>query len=117
VRPGDCFVPFHWNDLFGENLAVNAATSEAVDPISLQPEFKFAAVSLARVELKLSDGFSPEQKAFLHELLSGMALRLSVNGSGQPEIPANAPFTAHERKHLDDLIAQFCTDHSKIEKP
>ena len=24
VRPGDCFAPFHWNDLFGEYLSVNA---------------------------------------------------------------------------------------------
>jgi sulfite reductase (NADPH) flavoprotein alpha-component len=117
VRPGDCFAPFHWNDLFGENLAVNAATSEAVDPISLQPEFKFAAVALTRVELKLPEGFSPEQKLFLHELLSGLALRLNVNGAGRPEIPTSAPFTDHERKHLNDLVAQFCADHSQIEKP
>jgi sulfite reductase (NADPH) flavoprotein alpha-component len=49
VRPGNCFVPFHWNDAFGENLAINAVTSDAVDPISQQPEFKFSAVSLKRV--------------------------------------------------------------------
>jgi sulfite reductase (NADPH) flavoprotein alpha-component len=49
VRPGTCFAPFHWNDVFGEDLAINAVTSAAVDPISLQPEFKFCAVALARV--------------------------------------------------------------------
>jgi len=48
VLPGNCFAPFHWNDVFGEDLAINAVTSDAVDPISLQPEFKFSAVSLAR---------------------------------------------------------------------
>ncbi|MGY2372898.1 molybdopterin-dependent oxidoreductase [Pseudomonas sp. SDO524_S393] len=51
VRPGNCFAPFHWNDVFGEHLAINAVTHDAVDPISLQPEFKFCAVALARVEL------------------------------------------------------------------
>jgi len=51
VRQGNCFAPFHWNDVFGENLAINAVTNDAVDPISLQPEFKFCAVALARVEL------------------------------------------------------------------
>lgn len=51
VRPGNCFAPFHWNDVFGENLAINAVTHDAVDPISLQPEFKFCAVALQRVEL------------------------------------------------------------------
>ncbi|MFC4032296.1 molybdopterin-dependent oxidoreductase [Streptomyces polygonati] len=49
VRPGDCFAPFHWNDLFGEYLSVNAVTSDAVDPISLQPEFKVCAVRLTKV--------------------------------------------------------------------
>ena len=37
-------------------------TSEAVDEISLQPEFKFTAVALAKVELGMPDDFTPEQK-------------------------------------------------------
>ncbi|MGW6141490.1 molybdopterin-dependent oxidoreductase [Streptomyces sp. NPDC055140] len=49
VRPGCCFAPFHWNDLFGEYLSINAVTSDAVDPISFQPEFKVCAVTLAKV--------------------------------------------------------------------
>ncbi|SDI86885.1 sulfite reductase (NADPH) alpha subunit [Frankineae bacterium MT45] len=49
VRPGNCFTPFHWNDVFGEYLSVNAVTNDAVDPISFQPEFKACAVSLTRV--------------------------------------------------------------------
>ncbi|MFF7378262.1 molybdopterin-dependent oxidoreductase [Streptomyces massasporeus] len=49
VRPGGCFAPFHWNDLFGEYLSINAVTSDAVDPLSFQPEFKVCAVSLSRV--------------------------------------------------------------------
>jgi sulfite reductase (NADPH) flavoprotein alpha-component len=49
VRPGNCFAPFHWNDVFGEDLAINAVTSDAVDPVSMQPEFKFSAVALTRV--------------------------------------------------------------------
>ncbi|WP_040798811.1 bifunctional nitrate reductase/sulfite reductase flavoprotein subunit alpha [Nocardia higoensis] len=49
VRPGDCFAPFHWNDEQGEYLTINAVTNDAVDPESLQPEFKQCAVSLRRV--------------------------------------------------------------------
>ncbi|WP_238545627.1 MULTISPECIES: molybdopterin-dependent oxidoreductase [Streptomyces] len=49
VRPGCCFAPFHWNDLFGEYLSVNAVTSDAVDPLSFQPELKVCAVSLTKV--------------------------------------------------------------------
>ncbi|QXI39718.1 bifunctional nitrate reductase/sulfite reductase flavoprotein subunit alpha [Pseudomonas xantholysinigenes] len=49
VQPGNCFVPFHWNDLYGEGLAINALTCDAVDPTSLQPAFKHCAVALERV--------------------------------------------------------------------
>ncbi|RPA65720.1 reductase [Gordonia oryzae] len=49
VRPGSVFVPFHWNDLWGESLAINAVTSDAIDPTSQQPEFKVCAVALTRV--------------------------------------------------------------------
>ncbi|MFJ4855574.1 molybdopterin-dependent oxidoreductase [Streptomyces sp. NPDC088730] len=49
VRPGCCFAPFHWNDLFGEYRCVNAVTNDAVDPVSFQPEFKMCAVTLAKV--------------------------------------------------------------------
>ncbi|NBA98453.1 sulfite reductase subunit alpha [Pseudomonas sp. R5(2019)] len=49
VMVGNCFAPFHWNDVFGEQLAVNAVTSDAIDPISLQPAFKICAVALTRV--------------------------------------------------------------------
>lgn len=50
VRAGNCFAPFHWNDVYGDDLAINAVTSDAIDPISQQPEFKFCAVALMRVE-------------------------------------------------------------------
>jgi sulfite reductase (NADPH) flavoprotein alpha-component len=50
VLPGACFAPFHWNDTFGDDVAINAVTNDAVDPLSLQPEFKFAAVALTVVE-------------------------------------------------------------------
>ncbi|WP_327330878.1 molybdopterin-dependent oxidoreductase [Streptomyces anulatus] len=49
VRAGECFAPFHWNDLFGEYLGVNAVTNDAVDPISFQPELKLCSVRLAKV--------------------------------------------------------------------
>ncbi|RTL24826.1 MAG: reductase, partial [Rhodocyclaceae bacterium] len=49
VRAGNCFAPFHWNDVYGEHLAINAVTSDAIDPLSQQPEFKFSAVALCRL--------------------------------------------------------------------
>lgn len=49
VMPGNCFAPFHWNDVIGEHLAINAVTCDAVDPLSLQPALKHCAVALERV--------------------------------------------------------------------
>ena len=54
VQRGACFVPFHWNDSYGDNLAINAVTTDASDPISKQAAFKYCAVSLERVGPALS---------------------------------------------------------------
>src|SRR6185369_362955 len=97
VRPGNCFVPFHWNDEHGEDLAINALTSDAVDPVSLQPEFKVCAVRLAAVkqvdspaELELG-GYKPtlseDEKIYLAAYFSGIAEGVS----GVPVLPASAP--------------------------
>ncbi|SPM41878.1 FdhF, partial [Mycobacterium numidiamassiliense] len=55
VRPGNCFAPFHWNDVFGEYLSINAVTNDAVDPVSQQPEFKACAVTLTKVSVSQRD--------------------------------------------------------------
>lgn len=48
IKPGTCFMPFHWGSLRGA-ADVNQATSEAFDPVSKQPELKFCAVRLEQV--------------------------------------------------------------------
>jgi sulfite reductase (NADPH) flavoprotein alpha-component len=99
VRPGDCFAPIHWNDQFGENLCVNATTAEAVDAISLQPEFKFSAVALSKVALELPADFSPGQKDYLLRLMAEVKPRGRV-------IPENAPFSPGQREFIRRLLAQ-----------
>ncbi|MBI3320305.1 MAG: nitrate reductase, partial [Candidatus Omnitrophica bacterium] len=47
IRPGTCFMPFHWGSLRGDAV-VNQATVEAFDPISKQPELKFCAVRIEK---------------------------------------------------------------------
>jgi len=49
IRPGTCFMPFHWGSLRGEAV-VNQATVEAFDPISKQPELKFCAVRIEKAK-------------------------------------------------------------------
>jgi anaerobic selenocysteine-containing dehydrogenase len=54
IKPGTCFMPFHWGSLRGA-ADVNQATSEAFDPVSKQPELKFCAVRLEKVTCRESD--------------------------------------------------------------
>ncbi|MGH7772940.1 MAG: molybdopterin oxidoreductase family protein [Candidatus Binatia bacterium] len=49
IRPGTCFMPFHWGRQFGFYKAANNLTISARDPVSRQPELKACAVRVKRV--------------------------------------------------------------------
>ncbi|WP_026397964.1 bifunctional nitrate reductase/sulfite reductase flavoprotein subunit alpha [Acetobacter nitrogenifigens] len=128
VGPGVCFAPFHWNDRFGDDLAVNALTPDAVDPVSLQPGFKLCAVAIARVappkeeaQLMPADaipdriaahlGLAPHSTSYLSapaaNWLSGFleGLRLSPPDGQLPVVPDHAPLTTAERLRVDGLLS------------
>ncbi|MFE4695997.1 molybdopterin-dependent oxidoreductase [Streptomyces sp. NPDC056738] len=92
VRPGCCFAPFHWNDLFGEYLSVNAVTSDAVDPLSFQPEFKVCAVSLAKVATAVS--VVAPHTAGVAATGTAAGAGTAVNGAGVEARPAGATAAA-----------------------
>ncbi len=102
VRPGNCFAPFHWNDVFGENLAINAVTNDAVDPISLQPEFKYCAVALARVELidhQFLDRPSPVAEDTAMSRLDAFAEIAGIRNLPTP------PLSENERTYLAGFLS------------
>ena len=112
MRPGNCFVPFHWNDEHGEYLTINALTNDAVDPDSLQPEFKVCAVSLRPVKSvdpvvdELDFGqrkptLTDDEKIYLAAFFSGLAEGVS----GVPVLPASAPVATGVRLWIDGLLA------------
>jgi sulfite reductase (NADPH) flavoprotein alpha-component len=128
VSPGVCFAPFHWNDRFGDDLAVNALTPDVVDPISLQPGFKLCAVAISRLEppaeerqpmtadtipdriaahLRLAAQpaapLSTSATTWLLGFLEG--LRLSPPDTQLPVVPDHAPLTADERLRVDGLLS------------
>ena len=133
VMPGNCFAPFHWNDLIGEQLAINAATCDAVDPLSLQPAFKHCAVALERVAGERIDALDLNTATVepvrmptatlsrllgLHTLpvpvlaeeerhyLQGFLLGLDqARAEGVPRLPASAPLAASRRLFVDGLLA------------
>ncbi|MFJ8539365.1 molybdopterin-dependent oxidoreductase [Streptomyces sp. NPDC093591] len=131
VRPGGCFAPFHWNDLFGEYLSVNAVTSDAVDPISFQPEFKVCAVSLAKVNesapvpapvrpaevivpTSVTPGANPfgldptpppvltaQERLYLTGFLAG----IETGAPGIPVLPPDAPFSPEHAMWVNGVLA------------
>lgn len=144
VQPGNAFAPFHWNDLYGENLAINALTSDAVDPVSFQPELKVCAVSLTRIEL-LEHQFLPvqasrrvrnEHRAPLRALADTLGIDMDarpalseteriwmagfIEGAGSrsegtiPNLPVSAPLDARTRLWLDGLLAGLYAEAAPI---
>lgn len=51
IRKGLLFMPFHWGELYHPETNVNRVTNPALDPVSLQPELKFCAVRIERIEM------------------------------------------------------------------
>ncbi|OBH01311.1 molybdopterin oxidoreductase [Mycobacterium sp. E136] len=98
VRPGSCFVPFHWNDDHGENLTVNALTNDAVDPDSLQPEFKVCAVKLTPVA---SPTLTEHETLYVSGFFSGLAEAQSE----VPVLPGTAPVSTGVRQWINGLLA------------
>lgn len=84
VRVGSCFAPFHWNDVHGPELAINAVTNDAVDPDSLQPEFKACAVRLTPVPAETMPAETMPQRAGVPDLDDE---RTSAPGPGSPSGP------------------------------
>ena len=133
VRPGNCFAPFHWNDLFGEYLSVNAVTSDAVDPLSFQPELKVCAVSLTRVSTPVTVrtpvveaavemapptavvpgtdpfGLAPAPPPVLtaqeRHYLVGFLTGIPSGAPGVPVLPPSAPFSPEHALWVNGVLA------------
>ncbi|MGN7762385.1 sulfite reductase subunit alpha [Paenibacillus sp. 22594] len=122
VRPGNCFAPFHWNDVFGSQLAVNDVTNDAVDPMSLQPELKFCAVSLVKAagqpagephtpvmdsnpaSTPASAETARPKEAITMKQLDALAGMLGI------EAPAALTLDRHEQAYLSGFITSLRTE-------
>ena len=51
LQRGRAWMPMHWGSRFMNSPGVNALACDAIDPYSMQPELKHAAVQIARVDL------------------------------------------------------------------
>ncbi|WP_144143487.1 bifunctional nitrate reductase/sulfite reductase flavoprotein subunit alpha [Paraburkholderia sp. BCC1884] len=79
VSAGNCFAPMHWNDVFGDDLCINAVTSDAIDPVSQQPELKFCAVALSLIRVDVVEPVSHGDDATLTDATASAASAASAN--------------------------------------
>ncbi|MFS0728090.1 sulfite reductase subunit alpha [Paenibacillus sp. 1P07SE] len=122
TQRGSCFSPFHWNDCFGEELAINSVTSEAVDEISFQPELKYCAVSLTRVagdedeDLQETPGnsdshFAAVSATYKEELVmakvDALAAMLGIQGS------PGLTLDTHEKWYVAGFINSLRSDEDR----
>ncbi|MCY1211898.1 Nitrate reductase [compost metagenome] len=98
VRAGNCFAPMHWNDRYGDDLCINAVTSDAIDPVSQQPELKFCAVALSRVD---SPGSQIDEE--------GLKAQSSHNENQPVPAPAAAETTYPNMPQIDALATLLAT--------
>ncbi len=117
VLPGACFAPFHWNDIYGENLAINAVTSDKIDAISQQPELKVCAVTLKRVDVFVDDAmttpahqcaepvsnspslrFAPPNEENAVTLINTLSAKLGLHQEAEPDLSMD------ERRYLSGFI-------------
>ncbi|WP_163787766.1 bifunctional nitrate reductase/sulfite reductase flavoprotein subunit alpha [Mycolicibacterium insubricum] len=135
IRPGTCFVPMHFNDAIGPDLAINAVTNDAVDPDSLQPEFKACAVALTPVAAppaptpqeapmtapagtaptslaaafgvtgSPTDQLTDTERGYLAGLVSGITANPPVDSV--PTLPATAPLSAPVRAWAEGVLAGY----------
>jgi sulfite reductase (NADPH) flavoprotein alpha-component len=97
VSAGNCFAPMHWNDVFGDDLCINAVTSDAIDSVSQQPELKFCAVALSRVEHDTVQPDPAEDGDALAELAAeGEAAHGSMSGAASGASSTELPASARE---------------------
>jgi sulfite reductase (NADPH) flavoprotein alpha-component len=113
VSAGNCFAPMHWNDVFGDDLCINAVTSDAIDPVSQQPELKFCAVALSPVTV---DAAEPVLQGHDEVPADEVAVTPSFKDQDMPRIealtsllqlpPAPAPsLTDAERAYLAGFVS------------
>ncbi|MDV8022523.1 bifunctional nitrate reductase/sulfite reductase flavoprotein subunit alpha [Rhodococcus sp. IEGM 1330] len=132
VLPGSCFAPFHWNDEFGEYLAINAVTNDAIDPYSQQPEFKACAVTLTRVAAaqslspvgdehshdpvdalativgrpaRPSEPLTTVEQRYIAGLLEGLGSEAGRSAAGTPSLPSQTPLSPETHAWLDGVLA------------
>ena len=102
IKKGVVFLPMHWGkQLNGDNSRANNITHDAVDPVSKQPGFKYAAVKVERI--------SPQKRRIIVVGAGAASYRFintyrSYNKSDEIVIFSNEKWPFYNRVLLPDYV-------------
>ncbi len=103
IKRGVVFLPMHWGKILGNDLnRSNNLTSDLVDPISKEPDFKFCAVQVAKYE-------KPKQRVVIIGAGAGafgfVKTYREFNGEDEIVIFSKEDFPFYNRVMLPDYIS------------
>lgn len=102
-KPGEVFVPIHWNRQFSSNARVDSLIKSSPDPVSGQPEFKHSVVVIEPVAyqwygfvLSRQNNIQPEYAEYWNKSLGKGVWRCELAGNRKPE-----SWGTHIRKKIE----------------
>jgi len=103
IRPGVVFLPMHWGKILQSNaVRANNITNDLIDPLSKEPDFKFAAVQVAKFS-------KPKEKIIV--IGAGAAAYKFVTAHRQHSLAdevhvfSKEPFAFYNRVMLPDYLS------------
>ena len=124
LQRGRAWMPMHWGSQFMNSAGVNAVACDAIDPYSMQPELKHAAVQIGKVDLPYpltiirrcgsrSDALVMMQQA-RSKLAAFPYVSISLYGRASPLVvfraAAEGPIDSAQIAELDRLFALDADD-------
>ncbi len=101
MKPGELFIPIHWNEVTGPLSKPCALVDARTDPLSGQPEFKFTPVAIKRYTYQSSALFFVRESLAIEGV--GYVVRTKITDGYLYQI--SSPFNISTLKtHLDQLI-------------
>ncbi len=124
LRGGQAYIPMHWGEEYlsgRDSFGVNGLTSPAFDPVSKQPELKYAAVAIKKVDLPwrfLAFGWVAQEQALaLHQSLRARMKDFafaSVTLFGRDKVGVLLRAANETTVAIDDILQAFALDGVEV---
>ncbi len=120
LRGGQAYIPMHWGEEYlsgRDSYGVNGLTSPAFDPVSKQPELKYAAVAIKKVELPwrfLAFGWIESEQVLALQLALRARMKdfafASITLFGRDKVGVLLRAANESPVAIDDILQAFALD-------